>query len=125
LAKYTSDKMTPDEACKKKIDHFQEELRISREHHAQRVKQYRDDEQNDQQNDQQGQEVFAGQYQEDRNGNLHLVGQLKDPSTHPSKPQELKNPTTKVAPVSAQSVKNDAVISRRLPKNVSLPKFDI
>ena len=113
LAKYTLDKMKPDAACQKKIDYFQEELRRSREFHAQRVKQYRDDEQNDQQNDQQGQEVFAGQYQEDRNGNLHLVGQLKDPSTHPSKPQELKDPSTYPrAPVSAQSVKNDAVISR-------------
>jgi hypothetical protein len=106
LAKYTLDKMTPDEACKKKIDHFQEELRISREHHAQRVKQYRDDEQNDQQN------LQGAEYDDDGLGNLHLVGQLKDPSTHPSKPQELKNPATKVAPVSAQSVKNDAVILR-------------
>jgi predicted Ser/Thr protein kinase len=117
--------MKPDTACQKMINYFQEELRISKVHHAQRVQRYRDDEQNDQQNDQQGQEVFAGQYQEDMHGNLHLVGQLKDPSTHPSKPQELKNPATKVAPVSAQSVKNDGVISRRLPKNVSLPKFDI
>ena len=125
LAKYTLDKMKPDTECQKMINYFQEELRQSREFHAQRVQRYRDDERDDQQNDQQGQEVFAGQYQEDRNGNLHLVGQLKDPSTHPSKPQELKNPATKVAPVSAQSVKNDAVISRRLPKNVSLPKFDI
>jgi hypothetical protein len=109
LAKYTLDKMTPDSACQTKIDYFQEELRQSKEYHARRVQQYRDDEQDDQQ----GQEVFVGQYQEDRNGNLHLVGQLKDPSTHPSKPQELKNPATyPSAPVSAQSVKNDAVILR-------------
>jgi hypothetical protein len=124
LAKYTLDKMKPDTECQKMINYFQEELRISKEHHAQRVQRYRDDEQNDQQNDQQGQEVFPGQYQEDRNGNLHLVGQLKDPSTHPIKPQELKI-ATKVSPVSAQSVKNEDVILRRLPKNVSLPKFDI
>ena len=96
--------------------------------HARQVRDHRDLEgNNDQQNNQQNnQEIFAGQYQEDIRGNLHLVGQLKDPSTHPSKPQELKNPATyPSAPVSAQSVKNDAVISRRLPKNVSLPKFDI
>jgi hypothetical protein len=106
LAKYTLDKMTPDSACLTKIDYFQEQLRQSREFHAQRVKQYRDDEQNDQQNDQQNLQGAGF-------GNLHLVGQLKDPSTHPSKPQELKNPATyPSAPVSAQSVKNDAVILR-------------
>jgi hypothetical protein len=107
LAKYTLDKMTPDEACQTKIDYFQEELRQSKEHHARRVQQYRDDEQNDQQN------LQGAEYDDDGLGNLHLVGQLKDPSTHPSKPQELKNPSTYPrAPVSAQSVKNDAVILR-------------
>jgi hypothetical protein len=90
LAKYTLDKMRPNEACQQKIDYFKEELRQSREFHAQRVQRYKDDQQDDQQN---------------------LQGQLKDPSTHPSKSQELKIATT-VAPVSAQSVKNDAVISR-------------
>jgi hypothetical protein len=115
LAKYTLDKMTPAEACKAKKDYYQEELRQSRQFHAQRLQRYRDEE-----GDLQGAE-----YDDDGFGNLHLVGQRKDPSTHPSKPQELKNPATKVAPVSAQSVKNDTVISRRLPKNVSLPKFDI
>ena len=107
LAKYTLDKMTPNEACKAKKDHYQEELRLSTENHARRLQQYaRDDEGDDQQN------LTGAQYDDDGFGNLHLVGQRKDPSTHPSKPQELKNPATKVAPVSAQSVKNDAVILR-------------
>ena len=121
IAKYQLDKMRPIDVCQKKIDYYKEELRQSREIHARQVRDLEGN--NDQQNNQ---EIFAGQYQEDIRGNLHLVGQLKDPSTHPSKPQELKNPATyPSAPVSAQSVKNDAVISRRLPKNVSLPKFDI
>ena len=113
LAKYTLDKMRPNEECQKKIDYFKEELRQSREFHTRRVQQYRDDEQNDQQN------LQGAEYDDDGFGNLHLVGQLKDPSTHPSKPQELKNPTTKVAPVSAQSVKNDDVILRSSPSFVS------
>ena len=99
LAKYTLDKMTPAEACKAKKDYFQEELRQSRQFHGERLQWYRDNQQNDQQNDQQS-----------------LVGQRKDPSTHPSKPQELKNPSTyPSAPVSAQSVKADSVISRGTP----------
>jgi len=106
LAKYTLDKMTPAQACKAKKDYYQEELRISTENHARKLQQYRDDEGDDQQN------LTGAQYDDDGFGNLHLVRQLKDPSTHPSKPQELKNPATKVAPVSAQSVKNDAVILR-------------
>ena len=90
----------------KKIDHFKEELRISREFHTQRLQRYRDEE-----GDLQGAE-----YDDDGFGNLHLVGQRKDPSTHPSKPQELKNPSTyPSAPVSAQSVKADSVISRGTP----------
>ena len=129
LAKYQLDKMTPAGAVQNKIDDYKEELRQSRENHAGRLRYYRDLEgdNDEQENDEQDNpEILAGQYQEDIRGNLHLVGQLKDPSTHPSKPQELKNPATyPSAPVSAQSVKNDAVISRRLPKNVSLPKFDM
>ena len=87
--------MTPAEACKAKKDYFQEELLQSRQFHSQTLQRYRDDQQNDQQS---------------------LVGQRKDPSTHPSKPQELKNPSTyPSAPVSAQSVKADSVISRGTP----------
>ena len=128
LAKYQLDKMMPIGAAQNKIDYYKEELKQSREIHAQQVRHYRDVEgYDDQQDDQQDNpEILAGQYQEDIRGNLHLVGQLKDPSTHPSKPQELKNPATHPskpqelknpathpsAPVSAQSVKNDAVISR-------------
>jgi hypothetical protein len=109
-AKYTLDKMTPAEACKAKKDYFQEELRQSRQFHAERLQRYRDEE-----GDLQGAE-----YDDDGFGNLHLVGQRKDPSTHPSKPQELKDPSTyPSAPVSAQSVKNDAVISRSSPSFVS------
>jgi len=113
LAKYTLDKMTPAQACKAKKDYYQEELRISTENHARRLQRYRDDEGDDQQN------LTGAQYDDDGFGNLHLVRQLKDPSTHPSKPQELKNPATKVAPVSAQSVKNDAVILRSSSSFVS------
>ena len=106
LAKYTLDKMTPVEACKAKKDYYQEELRESRQFHAQRLQRYRDEE-----GDLQGAE-----YDDDGFGNLHLVGQRKDPSTHPSKSQELKNPSTyPSAPVSAQSVKADSVISRGTP----------
>ena len=106
LAKYTLDKMTPVQACKAKTDYYQEELRESRQFHTQRLQRYRDEE-----GDLQGAE-----YDDDGFGNLHLVGQRKDPSTHPSKPQELKNPSTyPSAPVSAQSVKVDSVISRGTP----------
>jgi hypothetical protein len=99
LAKYTLDKMRPEQVCQTKIDYFKEELRESRQFHSQTLQRYRDDQQNDQQNDEQS-----------------LVGQRKDPSTHPSKPQELKNPSTyPSAPVSAQSVKADSVISRGTP----------
>ena len=130
LAKYQLDKMMPLDAVQNKIDYYKEELKESRGIHAQQVRHYRDVEgYDDQQNNP---EILAGQYQEDIRGNLHLVGQLKDPSTHPSKPQELKNPATHPskpqelknpatyprAPVSAQSVKNDAVISRRLPASM-------
>jgi hypothetical protein len=116
LAKYTLDKMRPEQVCQKMINYFQEELRQSKEHHTQRLQRYRDDQQNDQQNTG-GDEVLVGQYQEDRNGNLI---QLKDPSTHPSKPQQLKDPSTyPSAPVSAQSVKNDVVILRSSPSFVS------
>ena len=109
LAKYTLDKMTPAEACKAKKDYYQEELRISTENHARKVQGYRDDEQ-DQQNLQGYNDT---QLESDGQGRIRpITGQRKDPSTHPSKPQELKNPATKVAPVSAQSVKNDAVILR-------------
>jgi len=126
--KYQLNKMMPVDAVQNKIDYYKEELKQSRETHAIQVRDYRDLEGNDDQ--QNNQEIFAGQYQEDIRGNLHLIGQLKNPATHPSKPQELKNPATHpskpqelknpatypTAPVSAQSIKNDAVISRgRVP----------
>jgi hypothetical protein len=121
LSKYKTDNMMPLDVVQNKIDEYKEELRQSRASHARNVQdlEVNDDQQNNQ-------EIFPGQYQEDIRGNLHLIGQLKDPSTHPSKPQELKNPATypskpqelknpatyPIAPVSAQSIKNDAVISR-------------
>jgi hypothetical protein len=127
LSKYQLNKIMPIDAVQNKIDYYKEELKQSREIHARQVRDYRDLEGNDDQ--QNNQEIFAGQYQEDIRGNLHRVSQLtkggihfqlKDPSTHPSKPQELKNPATyPSAPVSAQSVKNDAVISRSSPSFVS------
>jgi hypothetical protein len=100
LAKYTLDKMTPDQACLQQIDYWQEELTQSRKLHARQVQYLRARDPNIQQD--------LEEYEDDGFGNLI---QVKDPSTHPSKPQELKIATT-VAPVSAQSVKNDAVISR-------------
>ena len=69
LAKYTLDKMTPAEACKAKKDYFQEELRQRRQFHSQALQRYRDEE-----GDLQGAE-----YDDDGFGNLHLVGQRKDP----------------------------------------------
>ncbi len=112
LAKYTLDKMRPNDVCQKKIDYFKEELRQSRENHARRVQRCRDDERD-----------LAGyddtQLESDGQGGIQpITGQRKDPSTHPRKPQELKI-ATKVAPVSTQSIKNDDVISRGTPSFIS------